>query len=333
MTANNALIGPHLQQFFTAHLCQHRRASTETIDSYRYTFRLLLLFMHDKIGIEPAKLRIVDLDASMVLAFLDHLERDRANSVRTRNIRLSAIRSFFRLVALRDPDSLAIATQVLAIPVKREDKKLVGYLSREEIDALIAAPDRSKWSGRRDHALLLTMYNSGARVSEMTTLKQNQVCFGPKTYLQLMGKGRKERTVPLWPHTAKTLKAWFSELGTMPDTVAFPNARGKPLSRYGVNYLLNQTAAKAATVCPSLSTKKVAPHRIRHTTAMALLQAGVDIAVIALWLGHESIETTHVYLQTDLKTKERALEKLEPVGGTLTRFKADDPLLRFLASL
>lgn len=333
MTANTALIGPHLQQFFTEHLCHHRRASAQTIDSCRYTFRLLLTFMQSNIGIEPAKLHIADLDAPMVLAFLDYLEHERANSVRTRNIRLSAIRSFFRLVALRDPDSVGIATRVLAIPIKREDKKLIGYLSREEMNALIEAPDRSTWSGRRDHALLLTLYNSGARVSEMTTLKRHQVCFGAKTYLQLIGKGRKERTVPLWPHTAETLSAWFNELGAISGNIAFPNARGKPLSRFGVTYVLKKTAAKAVTVCPSLSHKKVAPHLVRHTTAMTLLQAGIDIAVIALWLGHESIETTHIYLQTDLKTKERALEKLEPVEGDLPRFKAEDPLLRFLASL
>jgi integrase/recombinase XerD len=237
------------------------------------------------------------------------------------------------LVALRDPDSLGIVTRVLAIPMKREDRKLIGYLTRTAMQALLAAPDRSKWSGRRDYAVLLTLYNSGARVSEVTTLKRTPVCFGASTFLQLIGKGRKERTVPLWSDTAQVLKAWFEGLGDNAGARAFPNARGQALSREGVDYLLKHAMQRALPACPSLATTHITPHVVRHTTAMHLLQAGVDIATIALWLGHESIETPHVYLQADLAMQEQALEKLGPLAGGWKRFQADDPLLTFLASL
>jgi site-specific recombinase XerD len=292
-----------------------------------------LTFVKETAGIEPSALRVADLDAPMVLRFLDYLEHQRGNAVRSRNIRLSALRTFFRFVTLRNPESIAIATRVLAIPLKREDKKLVGYLTREEMEALLAAPDRSHWVGRRDHALLLTMYNSGARVSEVTTLRREQVGFGATTLLHLHGKGRKDRTVPVWPQTSHVLQGWLRELGGFGTPMVFPNARGKPLSRYGVNYLLQQAMHRARLTCPSLRAKIVSPHVIRHSTAMHLLQSGVDITVIALWLGHESIETTHVYLEADLATKERALQKLAPFEAPLSRFTADDPLLTFLTSL
>jgi len=265
--------------------------------------------------------------------YVHYLEHRRGNAIRSRNACLAAIRSFARFLALRDPESLAITTRVLAIPNKRADKKLIGYLTRDEVEALLAAPDRSCWSGRRDYALLLTLYNSGARVTEVTTLNREQVCFGPPTFLQLKGKGRKERTVPLWPQTSQVLQAWFDELGDRADPVAFPSARGWSLSREGVDYILQKAVQKAASVCPSLSTKRITPHVMRHATALHLLQSGVDIAVIALWLGHESIETTHGYLEIDLAHKEQALQKLSPVEGEVTRFVADDPLLAFLTSL
>jgi site-specific recombinase XerD len=326
-------IAPHLQAFFADYLCQQKRLSPQTIVSCRDTFRLWLTFLRDQTGIEPSALRIADVDAPAVLSFLNYLEQERGNSVRSRNIRLSAIRSFFRLVALRDPDSIGIATRVLAIPTKREDKKLIAYLTRTEMQALLATPDASKWAGRRDYALLLTLYNSGARVSEIISLKREQVCFGASTFLQLTGKGRKERTVPLWADTAQVLKAWFEELGEEAWPIAFPNARGKALSREGVDYLLKQAVQRAMPACPGLATKNITPHVVRHSTAMHLLQAGVDIATIALWLGHESIETTHMYLQADLAMQEKALEKLDPLEGEWQRFQADDPLLMFLNSL
>ena len=333
MTLPSTCLAPHVQAFFTHHLCQHKQASPQTIASYRDTFRLFLTFVKDTTGREPAALQLSDLDAPLVLHFLDYLEHQRGNTVRSRNMRLAAIRTFIRFLALRAPESLAIATRVLAIPIKRADKKLIEALTRAEVEALLAAPDRSGWIGRRDHALLLTLYNSGARVSEVTTLQRHQVCFGTPTFLQLTGKGRKERTVPLWPHTSRTLQAWFAELGEEGGRIAFPNTRGRPLSRDGVAHLLQRATHKAVTVCPSLRTKKITPHVLRHTTALHLLQAGVDIAVIALWLGHESIETTHVYLEIDLAHKEQALHKLAPVEGPLARFTAPDPLLAFLTSL
>ena len=320
---HSPMIAPHVQAFFADYLCQQRRLSPQTIVSCRDTFRLLLTFVRDQTGVEPAALRLADVDAPVVLRFLTYLEQERGNAVRSRNIRLSAIRAFFRLVALRDPDSLGIVTRVLAIPMKREDRKLIAYLTRTEMQALLAAPDRSKWSGRRDYALLLTLYNSGARVSEVTTLKRGQICFGASTFVQLLGKGRKERTVPLWPE----------ELGEDAGPMAFPNARGKALSREGVDYLLQHARQRAIPACSSLATKHLTPHVVRHTTAMHLLQAGVDIATIALWLGHESIETTHMYLQADLAMQEKALEKLDPLAGVWKRFQADDPLLTFLNAL
>jgi site-specific recombinase XerD len=333
MNANTALMGTHLQAFFTEHLCQHKQVSPRTLACYRDTFRLLLQFIKDRTGIEPAALQVSDVDAPAILAFLDYLEQQRGNATRSRNLRLAAIRSFFRLVALRDPASVALATRVLAIPVKRTEKKLVGYLTREEVYALLATPDRKTWKGRRDHALLLTLYNSGARVSEITSLQRQQVHFGESAFLQLKGKGRKERVIPLWPHTRRVLRDWFLKLGGTDDGIAFPSARGRSLSRDGVDYILQDAIRTASSRCPSLAARKITPHVVRHATAMHLLQAGVAMASIALWLGHESLETTHVYIQTDLMIKEQALAKLNPVQGTMTRFKADDPLLTFLASL
>jgi integrase/recombinase XerD len=333
MTSRSAFLASQVQTFFTQHLCQHKQASPQTIASYRDTFRLFLTFVKATTGREPAALQVSDLDAPLVLQFLDYLEHQRGNTVRSRNMRLAAIRTFVRFLALRAPESLATATRVLAIPIKRANKKLIGALTRTEVEALLAAPDRSCWIGRRDHALLLTLYNSGARVSEVTTLQRHQVCFGTPTFLQLTGKGRKERTVPLWPHTSRTLQAWFAELGEHGGRTAFPNTRGRPLSRDGVAHLLQRATHKAVMGCPSLHTKKVTPHVLRHTTALHLRQAGVDIAVIALWLGHESIETTHVYLEIDLAHKEQARHKLAPVEGPMARFTAPDPLLAFLTSL
>lgn len=333
MSTSTALVAPHLHAFFTDHLTRHKRASPQTVASCRDTFRLLLRFVKETKRIEPSALCLTALDVPTVLAFLDHLEQHRGNTVRSRNIRLSTIRGFFRFVALRAPEQVELVTRILAIPVKRPEKKLIGYLTREEIQAVLAAPDRSTWVGRRDYALLLTMYNSGARVSEMTMLRWKQVVFGDSTLLQLHGKGRKDRTLPLWPQTSRVLQAWFRELGEEPQHRVFPNARRQPLSRHGVNYLLHQAVQTARASCPSLQRKTVTPHVIRHTTAMVLLQAGVDIATIALWLGHESIETTHVYLEADLAIKERALQKLVPIEEQGARYRAEDPLLRFLSSL
>jgi site-specific recombinase XerD len=327
------VVGPLLQIFFMEHLCNNKRVSPRTIRSYRDTFRLLLQYSQKAAGKQPSALSIADLDAPAILDFLNALEQQRHNQPQSRNVRLTAIRSFFRLVALRDPQSVGIATRVLSIPLKRTDKRLVGYLTREEVDSILAASDLSTWSGRRDHALLLTMYNTGARVSEIASLRRQQFSFGMKSFVSFTGKGRKERSVPLWPTTAKALQAWFRELGESCGGLAFPNARGSALTRDGVNYLLQQTVEQASASCPSLKNKRVFPHLFRHTCALHLLQSGVDITVIALWLGHESIQTTHGYLEADMRLKEEALQKVVPAGQSAVRFKADDALLTFLASL
>ena len=332
MTSAAKSFGALLQTFFTDHLVAHRRVSPQTVSSYRDTFRLLLRFLHEKTGVAPSELRIEDLNATMILSFLDDLERCRGNCVRSRNVRLAAIRSFFRFAVFWVPESIAVATPVLAIPTKKADQKLVGYLTREEVEAILASPDRSTRLGRRDYAMFLTLYNSGARVSEMTALKPCQVAFGQRAFLLLHGKGRKEREIPLWRKTARTLKSWLQESPNDRVTV-FPNARGGPLSSDGISYLLRKAVRRATVECPSLETKRVTPHILRHTTAMHLLQSGVDLAVIALWLGHESIETTHIYLEADLATKERALQSLATVGTSAQRFKADDSLMAFLATL
>src|SRR5262249_8060005 len=255
MSAAQSPLSPHIQAFFTDYLCRHKRVSPQTLASCRDSFRLLLTFVKETMGIEPSALAVADLDAPTLLAFLDHLEQQRGNAIRSRNIRLSALRSFFRFVALREPESVAMVTRVLAIPIKREDKKLVGYLTRPEIDALIAATDRSSWIGRRDHALLLPMNNTGPRGSEITSLKGTKARFGATTFLALCGKGRKERTIPLWPQTRDVLKQWFRELGEQKSAMAFPNARGRPLARHSVNYLLHKAVESAALSCPSLLTR------------------------------------------------------------------------------
>lgn len=330
---SSTLVGPLLQFFFTDYLVKQRRVSLQTVASYRDSFRLLLQFIERETGIEPASLHIAQLDAHVVLRFLDGLEKDRGNSVVSRNLRLTAIRSFYRMVALHDPASTGIATQIQAIPLKRTNTRLRAYLTREEMDAVLDSIDRTQWRGRRDYALLLTLYNSGARVSELSTLRQGQITFAGKSYVQLHGKGRKERVVPLWPRTARILKEWFRELGHREQAVAFPGIRGEPLSRFAIHLLLHKAVERARRRCPDLIKKRVSPHVLRHSTAMALLQSGVDIAVIALWLGHESIETTNKYLHADLSIKEKALAKLQPMGGKFRKFHADDSLLAFLETL
>jgi site-specific recombinase XerD len=326
-------LGPVMRAFFTDHLLQQKQVSPQTVAAYRDAVRLLLTFLHQHRQIAPDQVTLDDLDAPVILAFLDYLEGDRHNSARSRNARLAALRSFFRFVAFRWPDRLDVTARVLAIPRKRTVRRLVHFLTREEMEALLTRFDRTTWGGRRDHALLLTLYNTGARVSELTGLRRPHVQFGPSTIVQLFGKGRKERIVPLWARTGRVLRAWFDELGDATPDIAFPNAQGARLTRHGVAYLLHDVAKRAEAACSSLTTKRVSPHVIRHTTAMHLLQAGVDLATIALWLGHERLETTHLYLEADLTLKERALQHVAPLGPPARRFKADRSLLAFLTSL
>ena len=269
MAAGQTPVGPLLQAFFIDYLYGQKRASARTVESYRDTFRLLLQFLRQTTDKEPSMLHTLDMDAPAILSFLDHLERQRNNQAQSRNVRLAAVHSFFRMVAIRDPASVGVATRVLAIPVKRTDKRLVGYLTRKEMDALLNAHELSQWAGRRDHALLLTLYNTGARVSEITGLQRSQVQFGigTKSFVQLKGKARKERAVPLWSSTSRTLRTWFEELNSdarYRAATAFPNARGAALSRDGVAYILQQAVERSATTCPSLAKKRVTPHLIRH---------------------------------------------------------------------
>ena len=260
----STLLAPILQYFFTEHLTSHKQVSPRTIVAYRDSFRLLLQFLKKKTGKQPSTLCVDDLDASAILDFLEHLEEQRDNQICSRNARLTAIRSFFHVVALRDPASVGVVNRVLAIPRKRTDKRLVGYLTREEIGAVLAAPDQSTWIGRRDYALLLTMYNSGARLSEMTCMRRGQVKFDSTTCLELHGKGRKERVIPLWVKTGRVLRNWFRELEPKATEVAFPSVRGTPLSSDGLDYILQQAVKHATEACPSLLTKRVTPHLIRH---------------------------------------------------------------------
>jgi integrase/recombinase XerD len=322
-----------LQTFFTGRLIKQRQASSHTIASYRDTFRLLLQFAQQQIGRPPTKLTIEDLEPGFLGAFLHHLEKDRGICARSRNVRLAAIHSFFRYVALNEPAYCALAQRVLAIPSKRFDRRPIEYLTRPEVEALLAAPDRATWGGRRDYSLLLTAAQTGLRVSELIGLRCEDVALGTGGSVRCRGKGRKERSTPLRKDLLVALRAWLRERAAGPADSLFPNARGGPLSRDGVEYLLGRHAATAAQHCPSLKTKRVSPHVLRHTAAMDLLQAGVDRAVIALWLGHETLNTVQAYLHANLKLKEQALAKTAPVGAKSGRYRPDDKLLAFLKSL
>ncbi|MCP3956614.1 MAG: site-specific integrase [bacterium] len=322
-----------LQDFFLQRLIAQRGASQRTIESYRDAFELLLHFAEEHTGRPASSFALSDLDAPLILDFLDHLEQKRGNSTRTRNARLTAIRSFMRYAGLRDPTALPVTQRILAIPAKRFDKPVLGYLSRDEIQAVLDAPDRSTWSGHRDVVLLLTVYNSGARVSEITALRVADVLLERRTSLLLHGKGRKERVVPLWPNTATHLRAWLKRIDRSFDGPVFPNRAGKALSRSGVRQRLARAVSKATEHCPSLAGRKVSPHTLRHTTAMHLLQSGVDLTVIALLLGHEDPSTTHQYLEADLAMKEAALGRLQEPKTTKPRFRPSKRMLAFLDML
>jgi site-specific recombinase XerD len=323
-----------VQNFFMEHLLAQRNASPCTVASYRDAFRLLLRYVQDRTHKPVAKLTLVDLDAPLLISFLEHLEHDRQNGIRSRNARLAALRSFYRYAGTQDPLSLPIVQRVLAIPAKRHDRPVLGYLSRDEMDAVLRAPDASTWSGRRDRALFATLYNTGARVSEAVGLRATDVDTGSATAaVHLRGKGRKERRVPLWKTTARLLDAWLSENPGPPERPIFPNDHGRALSRSGVAQRLNLAVVAASSTHPSLSRRSVSPHTIRHTTAMHLLQAGVEITVIALWLGHEKPSTTHGYVEADLAMKRRALDKLAPPTHSRRRFTPSHDLLAFLEGL
>lgn len=322
-----------LENFFTQRLMNQRQASPHTISSYRDTFRLLLQFAQQRLHKSPARLAFQEIDAPMIAAFLDDLEKSRGITTRSRNLRLTAIRSFFHYASYEEPSRAAQIQRVLAIPGKRHTRTLVHFLSRPEIDALLAAPEQKTWFGRRDHALLLVAVQTGLRLSELTGLQRRDVALGAGAHVRCVGKGRKERSTPLAKTTVAVLKAWLREPPKHGTEMLFPNARGGRLSPDGVADLLAKHVALACQSCPSLGKKHVTPHVLRHSMAMGLLQAGVDRSVIALWLGHESVETTQIYLEANLAMKEEILAKTTPPGGKPGRYRPGDELLAFLKNL
>jgi site-specific recombinase XerD len=326
-------LAPLLERFFTQRLIQERQVSPHTIGSYRDTFRLFLQFTQQRLHKPPSALVFEEIDAPLIVAFLDHLEKQRGLSVRSRNLRLTAMRSFFRYIAFELPTHAAQIQRVLAIPSKRFTRALVRFLTPEEVDALLDAPDQASWFGRRDHAFILMAVQTGLRLSEITGATRDDLVLGTGAHVRVVGKGRKERCTPLARPTVAVLKAWLREPSKGNSQLLFPNNKGERLSVHGVKYMLNKHAATAAKVCPSLKQKRVTVHVLRHTMALEMLQAGVDRAVIALWLGHESVETTQIYLEATLAMKEQALAKTTPPQGSPTRFHPDDRLLSFLNSL
>jgi len=326
-------LAPTLQAFFTDRLVRQRHASGHTIAAYRDTLRLLLGYAAERTGRAPSALDLADLDAPLIGGFLDHLEHERGNSVRTRNARLAAIHSLFRFAALAHPEHAASIARVLAIPPKRCDHALISYLTEPEIDALLASCDPATWTGRRDHALLLLAVQTGLRISELTGLTRADVHLGAGAHVACHGKGRKDRITPLTSATVTVLRDWLAEHHADPGAPLFPTRRGTPLSRDAIEHRLAHYTELAADRCPSLHGKTVTAHVLRHTTAMRLLHADVDTSVIALWLGHVSVETTQIYLHADLELKEQALARTRPPNGRTGRYQPRDHLLAWLEAL
>jgi integrase/recombinase XerD len=329
-TANLAVL---LESFFAERLIRQRQASPHTISSYRDTFRLLLQFARRALHKSPSRFALEDIDAPMVTAFLNDLENTRQITARSRNLRLTAIRSFFHYASYEEPAHAEQIQRVLAIPEKRYSRTLVQFLNRPEIEALLAAPDQRTWLGRRDHALLLVAVQTGLRLSELTGLRTQDVHLETGAHVRCSGKGRKERCTPLTKHTVAVLKAWLRESAKGSREWLFPSSRGGRLSADAVQDLLAKYVAIAGQICPSLQKKRVTPHVLRHAAAMELLQSGVDRSVIALWLGHESVETTQIYIDADLALKEKALAKTMPTSSKHQRFRAKDSLLEYLQGL
>lgn len=326
-------LGPTLQAFFTDRLLRQRNASPHTVAAYRDAWRMLLVFAQERTGTPASKLDLAQLDTELVTSFLEHLEQERGNGVRTRNARLAAIHSLFRFAALRHPEHAALMQRVLAIPPKRFDRVLITHLTEGETDALLAGPDRSTWTGRRDHAMLLLAIQTGLRTSELIGLSLGDVHLGTGAHVSCHGKGRKDRITPLTGGTVATLRVWLAErTGDTADPL-FSTRRGARLSRDALEHRLAKYVDAAARSCPTLANKRITPHVLRHTAAMRLLRAGVDTSVIALWLGHESVETTQIYLHADMAMKERALARTTPLNSVPGRYRPKDALLAFLESL
>jgi integrase/recombinase XerD len=326
-------LAPTLQAFFTDRLIRQRHASVHTVAAYRDTMRLLLGYAATRTGLPPSQLDLADLDAPLIAEFLDHLERERGNSVRTRNARLAAIHSLFRFAALDHPEHAESIARVLAIPPKRFDRALISYLTEPEVDALLGCCDPATWTGRRDHALLLLAVQTGLRISELTGLTRADVHLGAGAHVACHGKGRKDRITPLTRATVNVLREWLGEHHDDPGAPLFPTRRGSPLSRDAIEHRLAHYAVQAASGFPSLHGKRITAHVLRHTTAMRLLHAGVDTSVIALWLGHVSVETTQIYLHADLELKEKALARTRPPNGRTGRYQPADRLLAWLEAL
>jgi site-specific recombinase XerD len=322
-----------VHDFFSKHLVQQRNLSACTVASYRDTFKLLLRFLTDTCGQQPSRVALDELTAPLMEAFLGHLESDRGNSIRTRNNRFAAVRSFLTYAAAQEPRCLSTVQRVLAIPMKRFNHPQMEYLSQDEIASIIASANCATWSGRRDLAMFATLYNTGARVSELVAVTVADVCLDACASVRLHGKGRKERTVPLWKDTVRQLKRWIRETEGSGSSPLFPSVSGTHLTRSGVEYRLNRLVSIASSTCPSLAGRRISPHTFRHTTAMHLLQANVDITVIALWLGHEDTATTHMYVEADLRMKERALASMQEPKTRRVRYQPGDKLLRFLENL
>lgn len=326
-------LAPLVQRFFTERLIRQLGASANTIKSYRDTFKLLLDFAEERCAKASWDMDVADIDADLVADFLDHLESERGNSAKSRNIRLAAIRSFFGHVAVNEPQVLHHCQKILQLPTKRHQKTTISWLTSDEVTALVAAPDLTTWYGRRDRALLMLATQTGLRVSELTGLRIRDVSLGHGAHVRCHGKGRKDRATPLRSDTVNVVSAWIDEQEDGDDAPLFPSNRGGPLSRDAVERLVARHCRTAANACPTFTDKNITPHSLRHTAAMALLQQGVGCTVIALWLGHESVETTQIYLHADLRIKERAMEQTRPIGVKPGRFKPDKGLLDFLKSL
>lgn len=328
-----ATLAPTLQAFFTERLIRERRASPQTVAAYRDCWRLLLAFATERTGRSPSHLDLEDINVGLVAEFLDHLEGQRRNGIRTRNARLAAIHSLFRYAALRHPEHAATIQRVLAIPPKRFDRALVTFLTEAEAQALVAAPDTTTWTGRRDRALLVLALQTGLRISELTGLHCGSVHLGSGAHVSCHGKGRKERITPLTTPTVAVLRTWLAERAGTTDAPLFPTSRGGRLSRDAIERRIAQHAATATAACPTLHDKRVTAHVLRHTAAMRLLEAGVDTTVIALWLGHEQVGTTAVYLHADLTIKDRALARTRQPSAKAGRYRPSDALLAFLEAL
>jgi len=326
-------LAPAMQAYFSERLIAQRAASPNTIAAYCQTFRLLLAFAKDRTGKPPSQLDIAQLDAPLIAAFLEHLEKARGNSVRSRNNRLAAIHSLFAYMALQHPEHAASIQRVLAIPHKRTERNLVTYLAEPEVDALLGACDQATWTGRRDHAMFVLTIQTGLRISELAALTCADITLSTGANVHTIGKGRKERRTPLIPATRKVLKAWLKERGGAPTDPLFPTNTGRHLSRDAIERRLARHLSTAAQTCPSLNAKRVTMHTLRHTAAMRLLLAGNDVTVIALWLGHEQISTTNVYLHADMTHKQHAIDRTKPLNAKPGRYRPPDALLKFLEDL